>query len=364
MFKAREQGPVISTGISNPNKGGTVMPAGIYEHDSMFSVREKPWHGLGVILKKHPKNIDQAVKAAGLDWQVVQRPVYALVDGDPESGKNLVVDPVEGYFVNIRQDTNQPLGIVTSRYQPVQNQEAFSFLGNLFGSEMHFETAGSLMNGRRVWVLMKLPNWVEVGGDAVAAYAFISNSHDGKSSVLLSCTPVRIVCENTLTAAVRIAKAAQRTYTIRHLGNMSQKISEARQALEVTVNYYEQFKALGDKLALAKLSEKRARSLTERLLPIEEGMGDRAAANREEARDTIIRLFKEGTIVKADDGTELSTVPENAPKTVWAFYNAATEYADWYRGERKEGGRFQRAIDDPDGFKNNAWTASLEAAGV
>lgn len=340
------------------------MSAGIYEQDSMMTVREPAWHGLGVVLKKRPKNIDEAVKAAGLDWNVIQRPVYALVDGDPETGKNLVVDAVEGYFVNVRQDTNEPLGIVTSRYTPVANREAFSFLANLFGSEMHFETAGSLMNGRRVWVLMKLPKWVEVGGDAVIPYAFISNSHDGKSSVMLSCTPVRIVCANTLSAAVHMARRAQRTYTLRHLGNMNQKIAEARNALEVTVNYYEQFKELGDKLALSKLSEKRAKTLTERLLPTEEGMGDRAIRNREEARETIMRLFKEGTIVKADDGTIITTVPENAPKTVWAFYNAATEFFDWYRSERKNGGRFQRAIDDPDGMKNQAWAVSLDAAGV
>jgi len=324
------------------------MPAGLYEHDSMMSVRERPWHGLGVILEKPPRTIEEAIEAAGLDWLVVQRKLI-VVETEKE---------VPGWVANVREDTDEVLGIVTQRYKPVQNVEAFSFLANIFGTEMNFETAGSLMNGRRVWVLMKIPEYVEVGGDAIARYAFISNSHDGKSSVLCSVTPIRIVCENTLGAALHIARGvrAQRTYTIRHLGNMSQKIAEARSVMDVTINYYEQFKALGDKLALEKISDKTAKRLTEKLLPIEQDMKERAAENREEARGAIMRLFKEGTEVNG-----ISTVG-NAPGTTWCWYNATTEYADHLRDERKSGGRFQRAIDDPDGFKAKSWALALETA--
>src|SRR3954470_13630989 len=125
------------------------MPAGLYEHDSMFSVYETPWHGLGLVPKKRPKSIDQAIGWAGLDWDVEQAPLRAKINGKMQE--------IPGYFVNYRKDTGEPLGIVTTRYQTVPNREAFSFLSNLFGSEMYFETAGSLMNGRRVWVMMKLP---------------------------------------------------------------------------------------------------------------------------------------------------------------------------------------------------------------
>lgn len=333
------------------------MSSGIKEFDGMFSVRERPWHGLGVVLDKHPKNIEDAIKKAGLDWTVEQRPVYAALNDDDE---NLVVEPVEGYFANIRQDTNTPLGIVSKRYKPVQNSEAFSFLSSLFGSEMHFETAGSLMNGRRVWVMMKIPDFVEVGGDAIGQYAFISNSHDGKSSVLLAVTPVRIVCQNTLNAGIRHAK---RTYSIRHLGNPSMKLTEARHALDVTINYYEKFKGIGDALAQCKLTDRRVKNLIEKLIPIDQSMKERAARNREEAREAVKSLYKYGTIIE-DGEWRLSTRPENAPDTAWAFYNAATEYADWYRGEKKAGGRFQRSIDDPDGFKANAWELALDIANI
>lgn len=332
------------------------MPAGIYEGDSMFSVREMPWHGLGVVLDKAPKTIEEAIVAAGLDWEVKQAPVAAVLEKFDDG--SMTVDELAGYMANIRSDTGKALGIVTKRYQPVQNITAFSFLAGIFGSEMHFETAGSLMNGRRVWVLMKIPSWIEIGGDPIGQYSFISNSHDGKSSVLAAVTPVRIVCANTEAAALRLAKGqhAQRTYTLRHLGDMTQKIAEARNVMQVTTRYYESFKGIGDKLALVKVSDKRAKTYIEKLLPIEDGMGDRAAKNRGEARDTVFRILK--------GESEGGDTRGNAPGTAWTFYNSAVEYADWYRGEKKAGGRFQRALDDPDGFKAHAWELSLDMAGM
>lgn len=334
------------------------------DKDSMFSVRETPWHGLGFVPKKHPKSIEQAIEWAGLDWDVIQRPakVTLPVPGSQTKTRLVTLDgrdsDHEGYFVNIRSDSMEPLGVVTGRYEIVQNQEAFSFLASIFGSEMHFETAGSLMGGRRVWVMLRLPEFVEVGGDPVGQYAFVSNSHDGKSSVVTALTPVRIVCNNTLTAALHRAKGkdAQRTYTIRHLGNMDAKLAEARNVLQVTIDYYAQFKELGDALASAKCSDQRARSYIERLFPVPEGMGDRAAENREQARQAVMSLFKgEGP---AGDTTG------NAPGTFYTLYNAAIEYADWSRGERKAGGRFQRALDDPDGLKAHAWDLVLDTTGA
>jgi phage/plasmid-like protein (TIGR03299 family) len=331
------------------------MAHGIQEFDSMFSVRESPWHGLGVVLDKRPKNVDAAIKAAGLDWEVEQLPVMVKIGGE---GDDSIYGEVPGHYVNVRSDTGHALGIVSKRYTPVQNKQAFSFLSGIFESEMHFETAGSLMNGRRVWVLMRLPEWVEVGGDEVMPYAFISNSHDGKSSVLSACTPVRVVCANTLNAAVRRAKgmSADRTYTIRHLGNMDNKLAEARNVMQVTVNYYEQFKVLGDSLAQHKVTNHTRKRFLETLLPVTDDLGDRAAKNRIDAREEIEKIFR--------GESEHPETQGNAPGTMWCLYNSAAEYADWFRKERKDGGRFQRAIDDPDSFKQNAWDLALKAGGL
>lgn len=324
------------------------MPAGLMENDAMFSVREVPWHGQGYVPKKAPKTIAQALQWAKLDWDVIQAPVIVKVDGKTHK--------VPDYYCNIRSDTMEPLGIVTGRYTPVQNVEAFEFIDNLIGSSMHFETAGSLMNGRRVWVMAKLPDYVEVGGDPIGQYVFISNSHDGKSSVLASLTPIRIVCQNTLSWAVAQAKGknAQRTYTIRHLGNMSEKIAEARNVLDITINYYEQFKSVGDKLAGVKFSDSKADKVLTQLFPVEQGMGDRAAANKKEARDVVMSLFK---------GTSYNPqTVGNAPGTGWCLANAIGEYADWGRRVNKD--RFQRIIDDPDNLKGRGFGLVLASAGL
>ena len=88
----------------------------------------------------------------------------------------------------------------------MQNEEAFQFVDQLLGSDLHFETAGSLHGGRRVWVLAALPQHVQVGGDAIRPYVLLMNSHDGSTAVIAATTPVRVVCQNTLNPDVRIER--------------------------------------------------------------------------------------------------------------------------------------------------------------
>lgn len=333
------------------------MSSGIYDNDSLMSVREMPWHGQGVILDKPPVSVEDAIEKSGLGWKVNQRD---LAYWEPEEGDfGAYYEDVEGWQANVRSDTGDVLGVVTKRYSPVQNDEAFSFLGEIFGSEMHFETAGSLMNGRRVWVLMKIPEFVEVGGDAIGQYAFVSNSHDGKSAVMAAMTPVRIVCANTEYAALRLARGVNvpRTYTVRHIGDPLRKIEDARNVLNVTVDYYKKFKAIGDALAMEDCSKMGAKRYFAKLLPIDEDMGERAVENRVEAREKMLSIFSGETDHPETVGA--------SPNSAWCWYNAAVEWADHYRSnERKKGRKFQVAIDDPDGFKNRAWEMSLEMAGL
>jgi hypothetical protein len=98
------------------------------------------------------------------------------------------------------------LGIVGDRYRIVQNHEAFQFVDQLIGSQLQFETAGSLCGGRRVWVLARLPEQIEVGGDPVRPFVLLMNSHDGSTAVIAATTPVRLVCQNTCYANVRIER--------------------------------------------------------------------------------------------------------------------------------------------------------------
>jgi phage/plasmid-like protein (TIGR03299 family) len=241
------------------------MSHGITDTNSMFSVnsqRKPPRHGLGVVLDEYPQSIDEALEKAGLGWRVnhgdvlvVKRPEWTDDFGTKHPPELI---PANGFKANIREDTGDVLGIVSDEYEVVDNRAAFAFLDALINSDMHFETAGSLWGGRRVWVLARLPEYVELGGDLSALYVYVANSHDGSMAVTAAVTPIRIVCASTLGAAVRQAEHgvnAGRTFRFRHTGNLEAKFAEARQVLGMTINYQQQFKELADRTAREHIAE-------------------------------------------------------------------------------------------------------------
>jgi phage/plasmid-like protein (TIGR03299 family) len=190
------------------------MSAGLEDSDTMFSVRETPWHGLGAVLDESPATVAEAIEASGLHWRVAKEPI-AIDRGEVPSGDwwQPRCEEIPGFFATVRQDTREVLGIVGERYRIVQNHEAFAFIDQLLGSSIHFETAGSLHGGRRVWVLATLPDHVEVGGDDVRPYVLLMNSHDGSTAVVAATTPVRVVCQNTLNWVCAVPSRSSRSAT-------------------------------------------------------------------------------------------------------------------------------------------------------
>ena len=312
------------------------MPAGLTSSDSMFSVREVPWHGLGAVLPEPPKTISEAVALSGLGWGVKKEPI-AVDRCDvvmPDSIWEPRCEPIPGYYATVRQDTRQVLGVVGERYRIVQNWEAFSFVDQLLGSSMHFETAGSLNAGRKVWVLASLPDHIEVGGDPVRPYVLLMNSHDGSTAVIAATTPIRVVCQNTLNWG--LSKAQQR-FSIRHTEQIGRRVHEARRVLELSVNYYAQFKLMGDRLASESMSDRKLRVVLDQLYPsgtADTAGSDRMAKTRKQRKDRIVNLFLNGDTVG------------NAPGSKWAALNAIVEFGDSHRPLRSGSERFGRAIDD------------------
>ena len=126
--------------------------------ETMFYTRETPWHGLGTKVEEAPGS-REALELAGLNWKVFQKPVMTQ-DGQK----------IPGYKANIRDLDRKVLGIVTDRYRVVQNEEAFAFTDQLLGEGVTYETAGSLQDGRRIWILARLPQHYIVGGDEITPY--------------------------------------------------------------------------------------------------------------------------------------------------------------------------------------------------
>jgi phage/plasmid-like protein (TIGR03299 family) len=312
----------------------------------MFSVRSMPWHGLGVVLDEYPHSIDDALDKAGLGWKVTHSDVLIVKtpewtdDFGTSHPAHLVA--AKGFKANLREDTGDVLGIVSDEYEVVDNRDAFRFLDALIGSELHFETAGSLWGGRRVWCLARLPEYVELGGDPSGIYIYVANSHDGSMAVTAAVTPIRIVCANTLGAALRQAEHganAQRTFRFRHTGNLQTKFAEARQVLGMTIDYEQQYKAVADRLAREAISETALeRRVLRHLWVIDEDTGTRARANRERAIEHVLATFRGRGLAGDTTG--------NSPGSKWVAFNAIAEHLDYGRRYTTRSNQVQRSFED------------------
>lgn len=306
------------------------MSHGIGATDHLFSVREKPWHGLGTVVEEDVVDVEHALQLAGLDWRVRVEPIL--------TGSGLLV---EGRKATVREGSAregswiapQALGIVSDRYRVVQNREAFAWLETLLGGEVQFETAGSINDGRRVWVLVKIPDAVEVVAEPMALYMFCVNSHDGTSSMLAAASRIRIVCQNTLTWALN---SAARTYSFRHVGDVNAKLDEARDALQVTLDWDKAFRQMAEELAVEPVSTQRFdKGVVTPLLGLdEEDLGDRARRSRERSREKLIDLFSPD-----------APTAGQWPHTAWHAANAVAEFSDWMR-PRSSVDQVHRSFED------------------
>lgn len=232
------------------------MSHGFTSSDTMFSVRQVPWHGIGQVVEEAP-TAKEAIKLAGLDWTVGK---YQL------ECKGKVID---GKYGILRDDTEEFLGgPVSEQYKEVQNSEAFEFLDNLVGKGLHYETAGSILGGRKVFITAKMDEVLRIGDDKIDTYLLLSNGHTGIDSLQCAITPVRVVCQNTLQLAM---KKFKRKWAIVHSQRLEERISQARKALELTGEYMLNFCELGERLIDKKITEDQADKVFEIAYKYEEG---------------------------------------------------------------------------------------------
>ena len=278
------------------------------EVETMFYTREKPWHGLGTRVEEAPSSAD-ALRLAGLDWQVVQQPIYT-------EGKELI----SGYKANVRDSDRKVLGVVSERYRIIQNEEAFSFTDALLGQGVRYETAGSLQEGRKVWLLARLPREYIMSGEHISPYLVFSNTHDGSGAVKVALTPVRVVCNNTLNLALDTAK---RSWSMIHTGNIRDKIKEAEDTLFRAEKYMERLGKEFEDLRGREVTDGQIREYIEQLLPIEEDATPIQSRN-------IIRLRKDMER-RYFDAPDLQDVGGNA----YRFINAVSDFATHARPLRR-----------------------------
>lgn len=267
--------------------------------ESMFYVREIPWHGLGTRVMEAPTSSD-ALRLAGLDWKVMQENVYT------ENG-----ELVPGFYANIRDKDRRTLGVVSDRYKVVQNEEAFAFTDALLGEGVRYETAGSLQNGRKVWILARLPHSYIISGEQIDPYLVFSNTHDGTGSIRAAVTPVRVVCNNTLNLALETAK---RSWACVHTGDIRGKITDARETLSLAGAYMEALGRKFDELQKKRLTDHQVKDLIEVLLPVEEEDSKKARNVMRSREDLRARYY---------DAPDLKDVGKSA----YRFINAVSDFA-------------------------------------
>lgn len=248
-----------------------------HEVESMMYAKEEPWHGLGTYVGDHPILWEEAMVAAKLDWNVIKAPLTAQVGLDRVN--------IPGSMAAIRDSDLSVLGVVGDGYQVVQNREAFGFLDALAGDErlVRYHTAGSLFAGRRIWLLAELTDLAPiepVPGDVVKPYVLLVNSHDGNMSLRAMQTSVRVVCNNTLTAALQ--QDGKAGVALRHSGDMAAKIADARQVLGLMRVSVERQRRDAEVLARKALSDAGWKAVLDAIAPIPEtGRTGRAEATRE-----------------------------------------------------------------------------------
>jgi len=268
--------------------------------ETMFSVRETPWHHQGTVVQDAPTSKD-AIKLAGLDWRVIQHEVV-----DKETG---IVIP--GFKINVRDIDNKPLGMVTNRYRICQNEEAFDFTDALLGEGVTYETAGSLSSGKRVWLLARMEGRQMTGEDFIP-YLVFTNSHDGTGAIKVALTNVRVVCQNTLNMALN---GAQRSWACVHKGNIQDKLQEAYNTLSRAENYLDKMEEEFGELKLKKLTDDKVKEFIDLLLPVDE-MNDtkRKILNITEKRAELMYRYQEAPDLR------------DIEKSGYRFLNAVSDF--------------------------------------
>lgn len=265
--------------------------------ETMMYVREKPWHNLGVRVEVAPTS-REALELAGLDWTIDSMPIFDAMGNE-----------IKGYKANTRSTDKSVMGIVSSKYQIVQNREAFDFTDNLVGEGITYETAGSLRGGRQIWLLGKMPERY-IAGDKFEPYICFTNTHDGTGAVRACMTPVRVVCNNTLNMAL---EGAKRAWSTPHRGNVQAKLEEARQTLELADKYLIRLDEEADRLANESMTEGEVHDTLNKMFVLPDNATDRQKKTAENAKDEIIVCM-----FRPDVAQFLNTK--------WGFLNAVSDY--------------------------------------
>jgi phage/plasmid-like protein (TIGR03299 family) len=283
---------------------------------------EKPWHGLGTVVEGL-MTAAEALEKAGLDWTVVKMPLYIKANNQEVL--------VPNSYASVRTDSHTPLGVVGERYTPLQNTMAFHFMDSVIGTgEAKYETVGALGKGETVWLLARIPENVTVDGrEEIERYLLLSNSHNGKTSLTVQWTPVRVVCQNTLAVAFR---NHGRRFSAKHTLNLDGKMDTAQKMLGFANKYFEEFVVEAERLLNVRPTNEMLTKYFGELYNVEEDVVKQLLSDSKKPVGELERhVFNSYELYLHGAGNDV----EPAKGTAWAVFNGIADYLDHAVSTRK-----------------------------
>ena len=313
---------------------------------SFFSVKEKAWHGLGQIVAQYPTS-EEAIKHAGLDYEVIKTPLYTKGSGIIETTNGIEIGSSElevpSYYANIRADNNAVLGVVGKDYHIVQNREAFNFFDAIVGGSQGilYETAGALGQGERIFITAKLPDYIRVGNgdDVTEKYIFLTTSHDGSGSITAAFTPIRIVCQNTLNASLRSMSNVVR---IKHTSGAKQHLENAHTVMGLADTLSNQLEGIFNQWAKVKVTDQEVKKLIQLALCPNKETLDLLKKGAEDEVSTVFKNVVQDAFAYAmtSDTQQMDTTKG----TLFGAYNAVTGYYQNVRNYKDDEAKLQSIV--------------------
>lgn len=316
------------------------------EKVSFFSVKEKAWHGLGQIVEDYPTSAE-AIKYAGLDYTVEKRPLFTnalnneLTGFDPDFATSKIEVP--SFFATVRNDNDSVLGVVGKDYEVVQNADAFQFFDAIVGGGdgIKYETAGALGKGERIFITAKLPDYIKVGkADLIEQYLFLTTSHDGFGSITAAFTPTRIVCNNTLNAALRNHTNAIK---IRHTASANDRLKQAHTLMGISHVMAQELEELFNHWTNVRITDKEVKKLIQlAMAPNKEVITNLELGLVDKLSTTYTNIVDNAYAYAMSNPTQTM---ETTAGTLFGAYNAITGYYQNVRNFKDGDAKFKSIMD-------------------
>ena len=313
-----------------------------HQVETMAYAGEVPWHGLGVEVS-NDLTPNQMMKKAGLDWTVEQIDSYVTV-GDKKIPT--------GMKALVRSSDNKVLTNIGQVWNPVQNEDAFNFFSEyVLKGDMEMHTAGSLKGGQLVWALAKVKESFDLfGGDTVESYLLFSNPHKYGFSIDVRFTPIRVVCNNTL--SLSLEAKAERSVKVGHRTEFN--ADEVKKALGIASAKLSQYKEMAEFLGSKRYN---IDNLIEYYNTVFPRTADKRVQNQELSVETLSKNAK-----AAFDAIELQPGAKYAEGSWWQAFNSVTYVTDHLQGRNPDNRLYSSWFGGNQIRKRDALKTALEMA--